>query len=293
MKKLLAIWQLMRLEHVIMIAVAILIGTLVATQQLPTLQVFIFTFFTALFLEASTFALNDYLDRDIDKRNKRTDRPLVRGDISPQTALFLFAVLFPLGIVSSFFVNTTCFLIALITACFAVVYDMVLKKIKLLGNFFIAYTMAIPFVFGGVAMQHSSDLSLTVSPTILVLAAIAFCAGSGREIMKDVQDFKGDQEKGVRSFPKYIGEKASNVLAGILYLLAIGLSFFPYSLPVFTVFYQNNMYLLSVFLADVVFLTAALHLFFSKKPNLSMYRKYTLFGLMLGLLAFLIGAFMG
>jgi 4-hydroxybenzoate polyprenyltransferase len=56
-------------------------------------------FFTALFLEASTFALNDYFDLDIDIVNKRNDRPLVRGDIKPKTALILFGVFFPLGIV--------------------------------------------------------------------------------------------------------------------------------------------------------------------------------------------------
>jgi len=151
MKKVKAIWELMRLEHGIMIAVAIVIGAYIAQQRLPEWDVFVFTFCTALFLEASTFALNDYLDVDIDKKNKRTDRPLVRGDLSPKTALLFFAVLFPLGIISSYFVNLTCFLIALITALFAVFYDTVLKKVKLLGNFFIAYTMAIPFVFGGVA----------------------------------------------------------------------------------------------------------------------------------------------
>ena len=293
MKKLFALWQLMRLEHGIMIAIAILIGTLVATQALPTLQVFLFTFFTALFLEASTFVLNDYLDRDIDTRNRRTDRPLVRGDLQPRTALLIFALLFPLGILSSYFVNLTCFLIALITALFAVVYDTVLKKIKLLGNFFIAYTMAIPFVFGGVAMQNAAVLSLMVSPTILVLASIAFLAGSGREIMKDVQDFKGDKEQGVRSFPRYLGTRGSNILAGVFYLGAITVSFLPYSLPLFSIFYQNNAYLAAVFLADIIFLTTTLQLFFFRSPNLAVYRKFTLLGLMIGLAAFLIGAFLG
>ena len=67
-------------------------------------------FFNALFLEASTFALNDYYDLEIDKKNKRDDRPLVRGDLSPKTALYLFTVFFPLGIVCSYFVNLTCFI---------------------------------------------------------------------------------------------------------------------------------------------------------------------------------------
>lgn len=290
MKKLKAVWELMRLEHGVMIAIAIVIGAVIARQTLPAWDVFLFTFFTALFLEASTFALNDYLDMDIDRKNNRTDRPLVRGDITPKTALILFALLFPLGIVSSFFVNLTCFLIALITALFAIVYDTVLKKIKLLGNFFIAYTMAIPFVFGGAAVLQTTTLSLNVSPSILIVAGIAFMAGSGREIMKDVQDFKGDMEKGVKSFPRYIGPRLSQVFAALFYLVAIGMSLLPYSLPLFGVFYQNYIYLALVFIADTMFLMTALHLIVSKHPQLSMYRKFTLFALLMGLIAFLAGA---
>ena len=177
MKKLKAIWELMRLEHGIMIFLAILIGSLIAEKTFPAFDKFILTFFTALFLEASTFALNDYYDFDIDKKNKRVDRPLVRGDLSLKTALYLFFVFFPLGIVCSYFVNLTCFFIAFITAVFAIFYDAQLKKIKLLGNFFIAYVMAIPFIFGGAAVLKENTFLINLSPAIVIVALIAFLAG--------------------------------------------------------------------------------------------------------------------
>ena len=71
MSKLKAIWELMRLEHGVMIAIAVLIGSLIALQgrNLPDLDKFILTFFTALFLEASTFALNDYFYQFQDQNN--------------------------------------------------------------------------------------------------------------------------------------------------------------------------------------------------------------------------------
>jgi len=131
MKKLKAIWELMRLEHGVMLFIAILIGSLIAQKTPPKtlfdnvnllLRNIFLTFFTALFLEASTFALNDYYDLEIDRINKRTDRPLVRGDLSPKTALNLFYLLFPLGLICSYFVNMTCFIIALITALISVFY---------------------------------------------------------------------------------------------------------------------------------------------------------------------------
>lgn len=308
MSKVKAIWELMRLEHGVMIGLAIIIGSVIAAREsLGTLPLdtffitffntywykIILTFFTALFLEASTFALNDFYDLEIDRRNKRSDRPLVRGDLAPKTAVYLFFILFPLGIICSYFVNLTCFLIALITALIAIFYDAVLKKIKLLGNFFIAYVMAIPFVFGGAAVVNDNVLALSIHPAIFIIALIAFLAGAGREIMKDVMDIEGDLAKGVRSFPRYIGIRASNAIAAVFYLIAIGLSFIPYFMQGYGGYYLNIFYFILVFITDTMLLSTALQLLIKKKPNMKFYRKYTLVAIFFGLVAFLVGAFMG
>jgi len=282
----------MRLEHGVMIFLGILIGSLIALEgELPTVKNLVLTFFTALFLEASTFALNDYYDLDIDKKNKRTDRPLVRGDLTPKTALLLFFIFFPLGIICSFFVNLTCFIIALITAIFAILYDVKMKKIKLIGNFYIAYVMAIPFIFGGAASIEGNTLNIKIEPATYVIALIAFLAGSGREIMKDVQDFEGDKKSGVKSFPKYIGIRKSNIIAGLFFVVAIVFSFLPFTLSRFGVYYQNINYLSIVMVTDIMLLTTAFHLIFKKKTHLKLYRSFTLLAIFIGLLAFLVGAF--
>ncbi len=293
MKKIKAIWELMRLEHGVMLFLGILIGSVIALGgvSLPSWDKFILTFFTALFLEASTFALNDYFDLDIDIVNKRVDRPLVRRDIKPKTALVVFAVLFPLGIICSYFVNFACFIIALITALFAILYDSHMKKIKFLGNFYIAYVMAIPFVFGGVAVLEENTFSFAIDPSIYVIAFIAFLAGSGREIMKDVQDYEGDKKKGARSFPKYIGKYKSNIIAGLFYILAICLSFIPFLIQTFTLYYRNYVYLFLVLICDIMLFTNAIVLIFKKDPPLKLFRKISLFSIFIGLLAFLISVF--
>ena len=293
MKTLKAIWELMRLEHGVMIAIAIIIGAVIAKQEIPSAYKFILTFCTALFLEASTFALNDYFDVEIDKYNKRIDRPLVRGDLSPQAALLIFFIIFPLGILSSYFVNFTCFLIALITAVFAVFYDVWMKKIKLLGNFFIAYIMAIPFVFGGAMILETKGFALNLSPAIIIIALIAFLSGVGREIMKDVMDFQGDKKVGVRSFPRYFGVKWSNAIAAVFYVIAVGLSFVPFFLSIYRLYYLNYYYLVIVSITDLMLLLISVQLLFKKNPDLSFHRKFSLIALFFGLIAFLVGAFTG
>ena len=299
MKKLKAIWELMRLEHGFMLALAIFIGLLIALQSDGGLSAdtfpwvrFVLTFFTALFLEASTFALNDYYDLEIDKKNKRKDRPLVRGDLHPKTALYLFSIFFPLGILCSSFVNFTCFVIALITAILAIVYDVYLKKIKLLGNFYIAYVMALPFVFGAASVETTSMLFF-VDPAVFIVAIIAFLAGSGREIMKDVMDFEGDKTSGVKSFPWYIGVRRSNAVSSLFYVLAVCFSLVPFLFVQFGMYYMNYVYLVFVMMTDAVFLVTAVQLLVNSKVDVGWYRKFTLFGLFLGLLAFFLGAFIG
>jgi geranylgeranylglycerol-phosphate geranylgeranyltransferase len=299
MRKIKAIWELMRLEHGIMIFIAILIGSVISQKMLynfsgfPHFDKLILTFFTALFLEASTFALNDFYDLEIDKKNKRLDRPLVRGDIAPNAALYLFLILFPLGILSSFFVNYPCFIIALITAFFAIIYDVKMKKIKLLGNFYIGYTMAIPFIFGGAAVIGKGSLVISIPLVIFIIALIAFFTGVGREIMKDVMDYEGDKKKGVKSFPIYLGLRASNILSATFYIIAIALSFFPFFMKSFGFYFQNMYYLSFVLVTDFMLLITSLNLIFKKQVNMKFYRTFTLVAIFFGLIAFLIGAFVG
>ena len=299
MKKLKAIWELMRLEHGIMIFIAILIGSIIAQKMLynitnfPPLDKLIYAFLTALLLEASTFALNDYYDLENDKKNKRNDRPLVRGDIAPKTALYIFFILFPLGIIFSFLVNYTCFIIALITAILAIFYDIRLKKIKLLGNFYIAYTMAIPFIFGGASVVKENTITFFIPQIIIIISLIAFLTGSGREIMKDVMDYKGDKKIGVKSFPTYIGIRYSNLLSSLFYIIAVVISLFPFFIDSYGIYYQNMYYLTFVLITDVMLLSTSLKLIFKRNTDMKFHRIFTLVAIFFGLIAFLLGAFTG
>ena len=269
-----------------MLAIAIAIGTLIAGKGFLPLEKLFYACLTAIFLEAATFSLNDYFDLEIDKENRRMDRPLVRGDLKPEHALILFYLLFPIGLLFAFFVNNVCFIIALVTGVLAIIYDMKMKKVKLIGNFYIAYTMAIPFIFGGTV------ISTSIPFIVYIIAAIAFLSGSGREVMKDVMDYRGDKKKGVKSLPVYIGVKNSILVTNIFYLFAIIVSMLPFILPIDKSFYFDYLYLSVVLIADLLFAYVVTDLFVKKEQNIKLHRKVTLLAMFIGLVAFLIGAFM-
>jgi len=291
MSKLKAVLELTRLEHGFMLALGIVVGAVVASSAIPPADRFAHTILAALIIEASTFALNDYFDYEIDVRNKRTDRPLARGELGKGTALAIFAILFPLGIICSFFVNQTCFLIALATAALAVAYDAALKRFKPVGNLCIAYTMAIPFVFGAVAAQQGSGLALDVPRAVLVIALIAFLSGVGREAMKDVQDMEGDRAAGVRSFATALGPRTALGLSSTFYMLAVALSFLPFLEPAYASYYQDYYYLALVLVTDAMLAFTAVSIAAGKTPDLNLHRGLTLAALFVGIVAFLVGAY--
>lgn len=287
MRRLGALCDLMRLDHGFMLFIAVMVGAIIAQEGIPSLQNLILAFITPMFLEASTFALNDYFDLEMDKANNRMDRPLVRGDLKPRTALYVFFILFPLGIAASTLVNEACFLIATVTGFLSILYDSWMKKIKLLGNFYIAYIMAIPFIFGGTVVSTQIPL------IVIILAVIAFLTGVGREIMKDIMDFEGDRKSGVRSFPGAIGIAKSKIIAGFFYVAAVGVSPIPFFMKVGKMYYFNYLYLGIVLITDFMLLYTSTSLFFGDEIDIKFHRKLTLIAIFTGLIAFLTGTFAG
>ena len=283
MGKLKAIWELTRLEHGIMFAIAVFIGALLTGRIVP--QKLVLAMMVAILIEASTFSLNDYFDIEIDRKNKRFDRPLVRGDISPNVAIAIYAIFIPVGIALSFFINLACFVIALTTAILSTFYDAFLKKIKIIGNFYIAFTMAIPFIFGAAAMTEG-DIAMPY-----FIATIAFLAGAAREIMKDVMDFEGDAEKNVKSFPYYIGKSLSNKMASMLFVAASIIALIPFFFKIDPSYFHNYAYLSLVAATDFLLFYISAKIFGSVDiETLKKCRKLSLLALFIGLLAFLAGA---
>jgi len=280
-----AMWQLLRLDHDIMLAVGVIIGYAISGGfSVSGSPAPMFSALTAFLIGAGAFALNDYLDVEVDRRNKRMDRPLVRGDLSPKIALASFFIVVPLGLLCSIAVSIHCFLVALFTAFFAVIYDVWVKKLKLLGNFYIAYMMAIPFVFGGLAAS-------SIPVGVFVLAAMAYLSGFGREVMKDILDLPGDAKSGIRSFPSVFGEKRSRMLSSATFVGAVALSPVPFILGS-SPYFMDPFYLAPVLVADLIFVFVVFSLVMGKGEDLRRYRGMTLIAMVIGLVGFLLGAFL-
>jgi geranylgeranylglycerol-phosphate geranylgeranyltransferase len=286
------------LEHGLMYGFGVLIGIIIAGGRiyepasicglsvvLPSFGA-TFGFFTALFIQAGTFALNDYCDLESDIANQRLDRPLVRGELSKKEALLVSISATTLGIIIASFLHPVLFILAFISGVLGILYDLKMKEFLAVSNIYIALTMAIPFIFGGLIVEPDR-----IDLVLLVLAAIAFLAGFGREVMKDIADIKGDALRDIKSIARLYGVKQASRVVIFLYALAVVLSAIPL-FSINTAYYFDLAYLFPVMAADALFLHTCFQLLKTRDEtgDYNRMRKETLLAIGIGLIAFVSGA---
>lgn len=292
MQKAISAWvRLVRLDHGIMSAVGVLIGILIM-QKTSGLslgpQALAFALLVPIYVQVAAFALNDLLDVETDRHNKRHDRPLVNGEISVDVARNTALFGFVLGIVFAFLINPVAGAIALLFSALSIAYDYKLKDLPLAGNAYIAVSMAIAFVFGAVAVYP--DISLLPFPIWLV-ACIAYFAGLGREIVKTVQDMEGDRiARKAKTLPIIIGARKALLLAAVSYVLFAACAvwlIYSYALPFMAL--SGGLVVISV----LAFLSMAADMVMEKEmpaEKLASFRSASLYALMAGLAGILIAA---
>ena len=226
--KLSAYVRLFRIEHAFLLSFAVLIAELLASSAasvpMPPLPMLLISLAVPFLIEMGSFALNDYLDEQADHENRRADRPLVSGEIEATEALAAAAASYIAGVFIAVGLPLPAFAIAAVFAVLSVLYNWKLKDFPLLGNIYIACTMAIPFLFGNLIATGSLYF-----PVVLI-AAVAFVSGLGREIVKSAEDIEGDvKHRKSQTLPVLVGKKNACLFAAALYLLLVPLAFLPFA----------------------------------------------------------------
>lgn len=245
-RKLKAVWDLTRLEHGLIYALGVLIALVIAYRGVPGLTVAAAGIVGSVLAEMGAFALNDYFDVEVDIKNNRTDRPIVRGDIGKNEALALGIATSVLSVVAIYFMNNPgAIAVVIVLILFGVFYNAKLKEYGIWGNIYISFTMASPFLFGSFLFAQGSQV-------LLVISLVAFLIGLGREIMKGIMDMEGDALRDVRTVARTWGPDRAKYLAVILYAAGMILAPVPLilSADVDKAFHMNPVY--AVFSAAAV-----------------------------------------
>lgn len=221
--------------------------------------------------------LNDYYDVDIDRINK-PNRPLPSGRIKLKEAVYSTILCFSVALLIAFKINPTAGIIGFVNVFILIWYAKSLKRTVLLGNLSIAYLTGSTFLFG--ASFFGTDGIIVMLP----LAVLAFLATAAREIVKDIEDVKGDAEDGAVTFPIKYGRKPAAYLASVFGFLAVLLSPLPYVMGIMT-----KTYFVVLFFGILCFFYAIYVLL--KKKNYAESSKFFKIAMFMALAAFIAGLF--
>ncbi|AWS00659.1 MFS transporter [Metallosphaera hakonensis JCM 8857 = DSM 7519] len=142
---------------------------------------------------AGGYAINDVYDVEIDRINK-PDRPIPSGAISVKAATSLSYGFMGAGVFLSVVQGYVQFAVALLTSIALVLYARNLKRTGFYGNLVVATTTALSLFYGGLSFHSGFWVQRIWIPVIYT-----FLLTLSREIVKGIEDYRGDLANNVRT----------------------------------------------------------------------------------------------
>ena len=219
--------------------------------------------------------LNDILDSETDTIN-HPNRPIPSGQIALRSARIYAYLMFilPVALVIPYTLEGVYspFIVVIVIAAelLLISYETRTKNLGLSGNATVSVLVGLIFIYGGMAVG-------AVSPMI-ILFILATLSNFSREIIKDIEDIKGDV--GRTTFPKVHGASTASKVASGSMILAIVISPLPFLIGIF-----SYPYLAAVSIADIIFIMSIHNIVNDPERN----EKLSKIAMILALAAFVIG----
>lgn len=150
------------------------------------------TFCTVL-VAAAGYAINDYYDTKIDLINKPR-RVLVGFKLRRRQAIFWHLLLTSTALVAGWWLGLKIWLVLVASSFFLWIYSAFLKRLPFVGNLLVA-------LLTGLAVGLPALAAPVMWRQAAVFAVYAFFVSLVREIIKDLEDLRGDEAFGCKTLP--------------------------------------------------------------------------------------------
>lgn len=206
--------------------------------------VFSFLVISTMLLAAGGYVVNDILDVKIDLINK-PDKVIVGKKYPLAFCWDLYWTLTISGIVAGLLASwynktNTLMSIAPLEAALLWFYSSIFKRKFLIGNLVVAFLCALA-LFKPMLFNAASFKTEGLAFLVFGYCGFAFVLTLIREIIKDIEDLKGDEAYDCKTMPILIGTFASKIVTGILILLLmIALGWFQYNQTLSETFRQTD-----------------------------------------------------
>lgn len=169
---------------------------------------------STIILAAAGYIINDYYDVKIDLINK-PERVVVGRGVSRRYAILLHSLLSATGILLGLILNWKIGAVNFFSVFMLWWYSNMLKRLPFVGNFVVAFltagSIAIPWLLYPFAGKTN----------ILIYTLFAFFTTLVREIIKDMEDLKGDNTFGCKTLPIVWGLRKTKNLIYFLTILFV------------------------------------------------------------------------
>lgn len=182
---------------------------LAQADVLHDFSLFLLSLSTVL-IAAGGYVINDYYDVKIDYVNN-PDRVVVGKTIPRRFAILLHVALSVLGVFVGLFVSWKLAAVNLVSVSVLWFYSNLLKRLPFIGNFTVALLTGASIAI--ILLIYSTNTVL-----ILIYALFSFFMTLVREIIKDMEDLKGDNTYGCKTLPIVWGIRKTKIT---LYLLIV------------------------------------------------------------------------
>ena len=273
-----AIYKIIRPVNLVITFFSVVIAAIISSSIAEINSYVFLVALSVTFSFAAGNVINDVIDFEIDKIN-RPERVLPRGILSLNLARVLYGILFAASLILAVIVSIDVLVIIFFLNLLLLIYSTHLKKKVLLSNFIVAFATAVPLLLGGLVVNNFNGG--------LIPAGFAFFTNFIREIIKDIEDVKGDSSKGVKTFPQKAGVDKAIIFGSTLLSFLMILDTLPYIFKIYNIEY----FLIIMTFVNPIYVYALKLLF--TKPDLESFRKISSWikvSMIIGLFAILLGA---
>lgn len=169
-------------------------------------------------IAAAGYIINDYFDVKIDIVNK-PERVVIGRYLKRRWAITAHQVLNVVGCVLGLLLSRWVLAVDVLSVSLLWFYSANLKRQPFIGNLVVSFLTALSLIVMAVYYRHNEDL-------VLVYAAFAFVVTVVREVIKDMEDVRGDARYGCRTLPIVWGIRRTKYLLYVVITAFIVTLFF-------------------------------------------------------------------
>ncbi|GEC78784.1 prenyltransferase [Flavobacterium aquatile LMG 4008 = ATCC 11947] len=182
-------------------------------------------------IAAGGYVINDIFDQETDLENN-TNKTIIGNSISESKAYIIYASLTITGVLCGFILansvdRSNFAVIFVLIATLLYFYASTLKQIAVVGNIIVATLLAFSVIIIGIfdivpnTFDFNQKQMMLAFSILFDYAKFAFIINLVREIIKDIEDIKGDTLQEMKTLPIIIGVPKTNKVAFVLLLLPV------------------------------------------------------------------------